>query len=395
MNVLYLHPAAAFGGAAKSLIELYRLLRKEGVQGTVISPSGQSSEAFAAEGMDVISVKGLTQFDNTRYGHYRRLRWIILLREFFLLPFGLLALWKIRNRRFDIIHLNEITLLPMGLFSKWIFKIPLIIHVRSLQNKQANLRTRIISKLLNHYCDEVIAIDQSVADTLPADMAVSVIHNGFNLGHSVNALEQSSEQKKVICVGFLGVLIRLKGIYELIEAARILLKERNIKVRFLIAGENARQSKGIAAFLLKLLGFSENVKHEIETQIVEQGLQDSIDLRGFIPDVLTLYPEIDILAFPSHLDAAGRPVFEAAYFGIPSVVAVSSPFPDAIVHGETGLAIERSDPTLLADALEALITKNDYRKQLGENAKIWVEKIFSVERGAEDILNLYTKNIKT
>ena len=60
LNVLFLHPASAFGGASKSLIELYLLFHSEKVSGTVITPQGSAARAFSAAGMNVHSILGIS-----------------------------------------------------------------------------------------------------------------------------------------------------------------------------------------------------------------------------------------------------------------------------------------------------------------------------------------------
>lgn len=49
LRVLYLHPAAAFGGASKSLIELFSGFPGEQVRATVVCPSGQAGVAQRLE----------------------------------------------------------------------------------------------------------------------------------------------------------------------------------------------------------------------------------------------------------------------------------------------------------------------------------------------------------
>jgi hypothetical protein len=68
VSVLYFYPARAFGGASKSLIELYGKIKNHGVTGTVICPSGKASEQFQRAGLRTIDTFGLSQFDNTRFG---------------------------------------------------------------------------------------------------------------------------------------------------------------------------------------------------------------------------------------------------------------------------------------------------------------------------------------
>lgn len=389
MRVLYLHPAGAFGGASKSLIEIFDLLRTQGVDGTVLTPSGNAVPAFEKAGLSVRLVKGLSQFDNTRYGYYRKLRWLIVLRELFLLPFSLLALWRLRHEAFDLIHVNEVTLLPLGILAKHLLRVPLIVHVRSLQRKpQDGVRSRWVNGLLRRHADAVVPIDHTVASTLAEDLPLTVIHNGLKVSKCAEPVR--SDEDQVVQVGFLGVLIPLKGIFELLEAMRI-LKERGVRIRCLVAGENARQLSGIKAWVLGKLGFARDVRAELEAFIHQEGLEEAVQLLGFVSDVRQIYPQLDILCFPSHLDAAGRPVFEAAFYAIPSVVAVQRPMPDAILHEVTGLAIPHSDPALIADALQKLVEDPAARHRMGQQARAWAEQTFSIEANAERMLDLYQR----
>lgn len=388
VRVLYLHPAGPFGGASKSLTELYRALASHGVFGTVLMPRGTAEAIFSEVGLEVHSIRGLSQFDNTRYGYYRKLRWIILLRELFLLPFSLWGIWRLRRRTFDLIHANEITLLPLGVVAKWVLRIPLVVHVRSVQRKpDSSLRTRWVNALLRRYADAVVAIDHTVAASLETDLPLHVIHNGLKVHkQSIKAYVETDD--KTVKVGFLGVLIPLKGIFELVESVRI-LRTRGVHIECLVAGENARQLSGLKAWLLNKLGFARDVRGELEILIKRHSLEDRIKLIGFVSDVRDIYPQLDILCFPSHLDAAGRPVFEAAFYSVPSIVALANPMPDAMLHEVTGLAIPAPEPLLIADALQRLVEAPEFRRQLGRQAKIWAEETFTVEANAARMLDLY------
>lgn len=390
MNVLYLHAAGAFSGSSKSLVELFCSLQAIGVvKGVVLTPAGASSVAFAKAGMDVRIVKGFSQFDNTRYSYYQHLRWLILLRELFLLPFSVLALWRLRHEHFDLLHVNEITLLPLGILAKHLLGIPMVIHIRSLQRKPGTgWRTQKINRWLRDQVETVVAIDHTVAATLEQDLPLHIVHNGLKVDVAVPLHNHNARVR----VGFLGTLSPFKGIYELVEAMRI-LKERGVSIECIIAGENVRELSGIKAWLLRKLGVARNVRAELEVMIVRYGLQQHVRLLGFVGDVHTLYPQIDILCFPSHLDAAGRPVFEAAFYGIPSIVAVNNPLPDAVLHGETGLAIPRPEPLLIANALQQLTGDAVYRQALGARARVWANEHFSIERNAALIYAIYQQTI--
>lgn len=386
MKVLLLHPAASFGGASKSLCEFAAQAVSPEVELHVICPSGTASAAFAAIGMQVRAVRGLSQLDNTRYGHYRGLRWLVLLRELALLPISLAALLRARREGgYDLIHINEITLLPLGLLAKKLLRIPLVVHVRSLQNREGRV-TAWIARRLSQDVDAVIAIDETVKRTLPAGVDSAVVHNGLAVD-----VASPAPGPHIFRVGIVGLLLKLKGVYEFVEAARILLSERGVKVEFWIVGENARPVRGLKGWLLRKLDFARDVRQDLQDFIEQNGLGSDVLLKGFVADVQSVYRQLDVLCFPSHLDAAGRPVFEAAFFGLPSIVAVRNPPPDTIVHGHTGLCIDEPDPVALADAIERLYRNPDECMRLGRNARRLAEENFDIARNAQAVLALYRR----
>jgi glycosyltransferase involved in cell wall biosynthesis len=365
---------------------------KSGIEGTVLTPEGSAAKAFADAGMTVTTLRGLSQFDNTLFGHYRSLRWIIVFRELTFLPGSLLAIWRMRKEQFDVLHVNEVTLLPLALVAKKLLRLPMVVHVRSLQcSPPGGLRTRIMNLFLARYAEAVVPIDYTVASTLEKNLPVQIIHNGLRFDVIYQSDKELSQKiDKVVRVGFMGVLIPLKGIYELIEAVHI-LKNRGVDIECIIAGENARDVKGIRAWALRQLGFSRNVRCDLEQMIRDYGLEKQVHLLGFVRDVRSIYPTLDILCFPSYLNAAGRPVFEAAFYGIPSVVAVKAPFFDAILHEQTGLAIPAPEPKLIADALQRLVQNESLRLSLGRQAREWAIQNFTIENSADAMLAIYRK----
>ncbi len=386
MKVLYLHPASAFGGASKSLVELYRAFPENSVKATVVCPSGQAAEQFRIAGMEVVECAGLAQWDNTRFGHYRGKRWLVLMREWLLwIPTVLTLLRVARSGQYDLIHANEITLLPAAVLARKIMHLPLVVHVRSLQRMPGSGRiTDWINRMLST-AQVVIAIDRTVARTLPAELNVEVIHNGIKVPENV---ERNAETDGVLHVAMVGGLLRMKGVYEFVEAAR-LCRDRGLSVRFLLAGENPRNLKGLMKWLVEWTDLAHDVRSDLEAYVARNDLGEFVELLGFVREVGALYRKIDLLCFPSHLDAAGRPVFEAAFYGVPSLVAADTPEPDTIVDGETGLCIPPRNPQAIADAVELLANRRDELRRMGQNARKLAMEHFDIERNAQKVLDLY------
>jgi glycosyltransferase involved in cell wall biosynthesis len=128
---------------------------------------------------------------------------------------------------------------------------------------------------------------------------------------------------------------------------------------------------------------------ELAELIASEGLTDDFLMLGSSHDLRTAYSAMDLLAFPSHLDAPGRPVFEAAFFGVPSIVAVRQPKPDTIRDGETGIAIPHSSAELLADAIAYFAENPGEAERMGINARALAERNFSPRINAADLLQVY------
>ncbi|OGB20902.1 MAG: glycosyl transferase family 1 [Burkholderiales bacterium RIFCSPLOWO2_02_FULL_57_36] len=398
LKVLYIHLIGAFGGSSRSLFEAVRALPAGEIDAYFVTQRGSVTKFFKQVGVDVIESPGLTQFDNTRYSFYRGVRWLVMLRELLYLPATVLVLWRARKRwgHMDLIHLNEFTgLIPM-LIAQSFFNAPVVVHARSVaRTEPMSLRTRWVNGILKKKVAAVVAIDENVRASLPATLAVDVIHNGFTpvVEHS---RDESFHAKLQLLrptsykVGFVGNLLRVKGLYDLVEAARI-VRRAGLDVEFIIVGENARKLNGLRGGLLKFLGLAQDVRSDLERLIVEYGLADSFHLMGFTTDIQRVYQSLDMLCFPSHYDAPGRPIFEAAFSGIPSVVAVRDPRSDTLIDGETGLAVPPQNPEALAEAIIYFASNPEKSRAFGNAARIMAHQNFDVKSNSANLLAVYRR----
>ena len=80
-NILIVHPIKEFSGSLKSLEEYLKLLDKK-FNFIFLSPEGEASNRLKKFGK-VITVIGLSKFDNSQLGFYKNFRWLIILREIF------------------------------------------------------------------------------------------------------------------------------------------------------------------------------------------------------------------------------------------------------------------------------------------------------------------------
>lgn len=394
LRVLYLHVIGEFGGASRSLYEAVRAFPPGEVQPLFVAPRGSVVPFFSQLG-EVEQAWGVTKMDNTRYSYYRGLRWLVALRELAYLPATLLALRRARRRwgDVDLIHLNEFTgLVPLWLARRW-FGAPAVVHVRSVARQDPrSWRTRWVDAMLRRHARAVVAIDENVRASLPPDLPVQVIHNGFapktgqrdaRLAERLALLRPGSFK-----VGFVGNMLVVKGILEFVEAAR-LLQEQGVDAEYVLVGDDAQPSRGLKNRILKSLGLVQNVRADLEERLDRYGLRERFHMVGFTQDIRQAYEHMDVLCFPSHYDAPGRPIFEAAFSGVPAIAAVRDPRPDTLVDGVTGIAIAPRSAPQLAAAIARLAGDPALRQRMGDAARSMAERNFDVQKNASRLLQVY------
>ncbi len=388
LRVLYVHHAGPFGGASRSLFELIRSFPAGSVRPFVLTRNGQFKTLLEREGIEVISCRGVAQFDNTRYSYYRDARWLVLLRELVYLPITLWGLLRARRSwgQFDVIHINDLTLVPAIWLAKRLFFCPIVVHVRSVQRPMTDKRGHVLRRILAACASRFIAIDETVRRSLDGYLEPVVIHNGLVVSpRSKEIIERGSD---VFTVGMVGGLARAKGCLEFVEAARI-CRNRGVKVRFVFVGQSMRKQSLIRDTMLRWLGLSQEIEQELQLAISSASLQATVEFWPFTLDLGSVYRQLDVLCFPSHFDAPGRPIFEAALYGVPSIAAITQPTPDTIIDGSTGIVIPPQRADRLAEAILSLAQDSKTTRAMGARARELALENFDIDKNALRVLNLY------
>jgi glycosyltransferase involved in cell wall biosynthesis len=392
-TILYVHHTGRVGGSGKSLVELLQGLPQGAVRAIAIVPRGPFGDYLRERGVEVHHVIGVPQFDNSQLGYYRGLRWLILLREIvFFFPM-LFAFLKMRRRRneIDIVHINEVTLLPNVMLARWLLGRPIVVHARSVQRTDlSQRRTRFLHRILRNWTKRVIPIDETVCRSLPGGLPVEIVYNCFTLKPDVREtpLHVAAAHSGSFRLGFIGNFHPIKGLMDLLEAVR-LCRERGLDVDLLVAGENPRLIRGLKGLLLKCSGMTSDYQQEMESFIGTHNLADRVHLLGFLKDVASFYRSIDLLCFPMRVEATGRPVIEAGFFGIPSIVTLTDSPGDTFLDGVTGVSVPQQDPCAMADAIERLSRDREALRRMGEAARALSERNFLPSRSAGKLLGIY------
>ena len=313
-KILIFHHSGIYGGASASLTFLLQYI-KNYYECVIVTPTGSVTEVLTKMNLNFITIIGLPQLNNNYWGSYTGLRTLIFIRELFYLIRFLFFIKKIGKIKPDIIHLNDLTILPLGKIIKFFYpKIKIFCHVRSLQNKKNYFLKIIQEKFLSDAIKGFISIDRDVYNSLGKTLKKKsvVIYNSFKIIKKKNKFK---DRKKIFFVGFVGNFTDSKGVQIILEAAKILQKER---IHFIAVGPIINN----ISFLSRIYSYLKFRINLSKTLIENSKKLNNVYFVGFREKLDNFYKKIDLIAFPSYLNAAGRPVLEAAINGIPSVLAL-------------------------------------------------------------------------
>lgn len=237
----------------------------------------------------------------------------------------------------------------------YFFRIPILVHIhgsdpafygkdcgafkRTLIVRVLNLADRLI--VLSAYWEELFK-DWGVKAT------IKILPNPVEL---IPVLENKSKQIQLL---FMGVLLRRKGVFQLLEAFKQLIKKYpNLHLVYAGSGE-----------------LFEDLKDKINLL----GLGNQITLAGWVQgaDKMLLLQQSTIFILPSYNECFPVSLLEAMSAGIPSVVTNVGGVVDIIQDGDNGLLVNPGDIEEIVLKVSALLDDKLLRERIGKNGRDYV-----------------------
>lgn len=151
-----------------------------------------------------------------------------------------------------------------------------------------------------------------------------------------------------LVVGFVGRLVREKGIEELLRAAS-LLRQSFPRLKVVVVGPEDRDKPDA-----------------IGPDVAERfGVADIVRFAGYRDaDLPEIYSLMDVLALPSHREGFPRTPMEASAMGVPCVATDIRGCRESVRDGVNGLLVPLRDPEALADAIASVLSSPDLAASL-------------------------------
>ena len=170
-------------------------------------------------------------------------------------------------------------------------------------------------------------------------------------------------------------LLRDKGIYEFVEAAKIIGK-LDPEIQFWIAGEPDPGNPS-----------------SVSTESIERWHDyKNLAVLGHRSDMLSLYQKSDILVLPSYREGLPRCLIEACACGL-AIIATDVPgCNEVIIDGQNGLLVSPRNAQQIADGIRELANSPDRRDQMGALSRTRAVRLFDQKQINDQTISLYVIN---
>jgi glycosyltransferase involved in cell wall biosynthesis len=272
----------------------------------------------------------------------------------------------------DIVHAHTPKAGLLAMIAAALLRVPVrVYHCHGLRFETATGLKRALlraaERLSCWLATHVLTVSASVREALVAAQLarpgkVEVLHSGSIGGVDPNRFAPSLGQRRAeakaslripahaTVIGFVGRVVKDKGVVELAEAWRRL--RQRFHDAHLVVGGPVEDGDPVPEQVLDELRSDPRVR-----------------ICGLTPDTAPLYAAMDVFALPSYREGFGVVSLEAAAMGLPVVATRIVGCVDAVVEGVTGTLVEPRSSEQLEAALARYLADPGLREQHGESGR--------------------------
>ncbi|MCX6806995.1 MAG: glycosyltransferase family 4 protein [Candidatus Berkelbacteria bacterium] len=383
IKILQIIGDSTLSGAPICLLNLVKKLDKKKFDITCICPPGPLAGMLKdIEGIKIEVVSMKSKWDTKAIKKIRKL----------------ISLAKKENSKL-IVHAHGVRGGFLGRLSS-VFpknKAPKVIYTEHLWTKEYRLKNPFSNIIqiyglwvLDFFTDKTIAVSKAVAEFLvkkgiTRKEKVVVIYNGSDKPLQGSHQRRGSEyqaKSKEITIGFVGSLVKRKGVSELIIAFSDLISLNKFQnVKLVIVGEGIEKSK-------------------LEVLARDLKIDNYVKFIGQKNDLSDIYQTFDCYVQPSFDEAFGIATLEAMSFGKPIIASSVGGLKELLgtkshklgkkpyLLTKYGLVVSPGNVPALTKAMERLIKDSKLRTKLGREAKLRSQE-FSLSNTVKETEKLY------
>lgn len=290
---------------------------------------------------------------------------------------GLDPLWiprfarRLRRERVDLLHTHEFTMNVYAGIASRLAGIPSVATLHGRHWVERGGRRTFSYQILSRLGVPIVAVSNDLADFLAVRShvprtAIAVVHNGIPVPPALPGSERERRRRETrVELGIradLPLLLAVGNLYAVKDHATLLRAAARLAgVQVAIAGRGPEE-------------------RPLRTLARELRLGDRLHLLGLRDDVDHLLAAADVFVHPSRDEGLPVAILEAMAAAIPVVATRVGGIPEAVVDGDTGIAVAPGDPVALAEKLQELLGATELSSMLGARGRARVAAEFSIVR---------------
>ncbi len=370
-RILFVLPSIQLGGMETHCVDLAREFQRRGLHIAAVLPV--ASELDALHAAFVAAGAQVRRLDiDARNGRLAQLRsWPRLVRA-------------IRAWRPDVVHVH--TGGPSGGVSlvaaaRCAASPTVVLSEHDVPSDSLPIRQRVFRRWMDRWSHALVAVSHRNAQLRALRLGAprdrfAVVLNGVPIPDTTTEQQRQNRRavraryaldQDAVVVGSLVRLVEGKGLHDLVRAFALVAHE--CRVELLLVGDGPL--RGELAQLSSELGIADRV-HLVGHQAAPYPFLDAMD--------------VFVLAVP--VGSMSIALLEAMARGVPSIITFPGP-EEPVIDELTGLAAPPADPRGLARVLRRAVAEPELRARLAAAGSAHVRQHFSVQRVANDVLDLY------
>jgi glycosyltransferase involved in cell wall biosynthesis len=127
----------------------------------------------------------------------------------------------------------------------------------------------------------------------------------------------------------------------------------------------------------------------LEALARELGVHQAVIFAGFVSDIESVYPALDVFLFPSSFEGLGTSLLAAMSHEVPSVAFECCAFGEIIENEKSGLLVESGSVAGIVKAVTRLLQDREFARAVGAAGRERIAKIFSCNHMAEEMSKVY------
>lgn len=328
----------------------------------------------------------VTFLDITVAKHVRDLEHFRIGKLFKMLRFLLRECWLLATHRFDfacaLVSVNRNAFIKdaalLGLARA--FGVPTVLYAHGNNIPDFHDRSKPwMQRLIAHTCRQAagaIVLGESLRfnfDRWLPQERIFVVPTGFV---PMYAIPTASKQPGVVTVVYLGLMLREKGVFVLLEAAdRIAKQRRDIRFTFMGAWFHAEEEVAARQFV---------ADHQIGSQVTFLGpVSNEVKWQTLVNS--------DILTFPTfyYYETMGAVLPEAMQARLPVIATRRASIPEIVEEGVHGLLINEQDSADLAAKILKLADDPALREKMGAAGRIRFDSYYTHEHYGRRMIGVF------